>query len=91
MIKYLQVAIMMCKATGTSPSFLLHPLDVLGGDQVPELSFFPGMNVNAQKKRDIFIRVIRMISRHFSILNMSQFAEYECGRSVSKMKGKKDE
>lgn len=37
---YLNIAILLCKITQTSPSFLLHPLDLIGGDQVPALSFF---------------------------------------------------
>ena len=39
-----------CRVTGTEPSFLLHPLDVIGGDQVPELDFFPGMDVPSERK-----------------------------------------
>ena len=74
MERYLQVAVMMCKATGTQPSFLLHPLDVLGGDQVPELRFFPGMDVNAAEKRALFVRVMRLLGRHFSLCNMSEYA-----------------
>ena len=47
---YLRFAIMMCKLTRTQPSYLLHPLDFIGGDHVPELKFFPGMNVQMKKK-----------------------------------------
>ena len=75
MERYLQVAVMMCKATGTSPSFLLHPLDLLGGDQVPELRFFPGMNIDGATKRKHFIRVLRLLGRHFELVNMSDYAE----------------
>lgn len=74
MERYLQVAVMMCKATGTQPSFLLHPLDVLGGDQVPKLAFFPGMDVDAATKRRLFVKVIGMLSRHFSLTNMTTYA-----------------
>jgi hypothetical protein len=38
---YLRFAIMMCKVTRTQPSYLLHPLDLIGKDVVPELAFFP--------------------------------------------------
>lgn len=37
---YLNIAIGFCKMTGTEPSFLLHPLDLVGGDQIKELAFF---------------------------------------------------
>lgn len=72
---YLKVAIMMCELTGTEPSFLLHPLDILGGDQVPELWFFPGMDVNAATKRSLFVDVMRTLGRHFELVNMSTYAE----------------
>lgn len=71
---YLKVAIMMCRLTGTQPSFLLHPLDILGGDQVPELRFFPGMDVHSSVKRDLFLNVIRTLKRHFEVVDMSTFA-----------------
>lgn len=75
MEKYLQVAVTLCKLTGTQPSFLLHPLDVLGGDQVPELRFFPGMDVDADSKRMTFLKVMRLLKRHFRLEDMSQYAE----------------
>ncbi len=50
MTAYLRVAILACRMTGTEPSFLLHPLDIIGGDQVPELAFFPGMDVPSARK-----------------------------------------
>ena len=68
---YLSTAITFCKMTKTSPSFLLHPLDLIGGDMVPELSFFPGMNVNSGKKTELFIKVINQLSYNFELVNMS--------------------
>ena len=47
---YLSTAIRMCKITNTPISFLLHPLDLIGGDQITQLAFFPGMNVTSTKK-----------------------------------------
>jgi peptidoglycan-N-acetylglucosamine deacetylase len=75
MERYLQVAVMMCEATGTQPSFLLHPLDILGGDQVPELKFFPGMDIDGPTKRRQFNKVMKILRRHFELLNMSRYAE----------------
>ncbi len=34
MFSYLNTAIALCKLTKTAPSFLLHPLDLLGGDKI---------------------------------------------------------
>ena len=57
------------------PSFLLHPLDLLGGEQVPELGFFPGMNLNKEKKLNSFRTVFKSLSKHFDIVRMSTHAK----------------
>jgi hypothetical protein len=46
MLLYLKTALFLCRLTHTGPSFLLHPLDFISGDEVPELRFFPGMDVS---------------------------------------------
>ncbi|MGN6298381.1 MAG: polysaccharide deacetylase family protein [Ginsengibacter sp.] len=69
---YLNTAITMCKITKTPISFLLHPLDLIGGDQVSQLAFFPGMNVNSDKKVDVFKKVISQLQRHYEMVNMDK-------------------
>ena len=71
---YLKIAICFCKITGTQPSFLLHPLDLVGCDQAPELTFFPGMDLSAERKLRVFDKVIRTLSRYYHLVNMSQHA-----------------
>ncbi|MEO8416361.1 MAG: polysaccharide deacetylase family protein [Ginsengibacter sp.] len=73
---YLHTAIRMCKITNTPISFLLHPLDLIGGDQIKELAFFPGMNVTSSKKVEIFKNVIQTLSRHYDMVNMSKHLEF---------------
>lgn len=68
---YLNTAIRMCKITSTPISFLLHPLDLIGGDQITELAFFPGMNVNSDKKVRIFKYVINSLKKNYEVTNMS--------------------
>ncbi len=72
---YLNTAIRMCKITNTPISFLLHPLDLIGGDQITELAFFPGMNVNSSKKVEVFKNVIQTLSKNYEIVNMSTHLE----------------
>jgi peptidoglycan/xylan/chitin deacetylase (PgdA/CDA1 family) len=67
---YLKSAILLCKATGTQPSFLLHPLDVLTGDLVPSLRFFPGMDLAGAQKRDVFDYVLKTLGRHYRLVDM---------------------
>lgn len=71
---YLNFAIWMCKLTKTSPSILLHPLDLISGDKVPQLKFFPGMNIPTAEKVEVFKKVIEKIKMEFQILPMIEFA-----------------
>jgi hypothetical protein len=65
----------MCKVTRTSPSYLLHPLDLIGSDHAPELKFFPGMNMQSDKKVKIFEASMKMLKKHFELLPMGEFAK----------------
>jgi hypothetical protein len=71
---YLHFAILMCKLTRTQPSYLLHPLDLIGKDVVPELAFFPGMNVLSPRKLQIFETTMTILKNNFELLPMSEFA-----------------
>ena len=76
MNSYLGLAIFLCKITSTQPSFLLHPLDLIGGDQIKSLAFFPGMKVSSDRKIFIFKKVIRRLQKHFNLVNMNDHVEY---------------
>lgn len=71
---YLCTAIYLCKLTKTPISFLLHPLDIIGGDRINELSFFPGMNVRSERKIEIFKEVITILKKHFTLVDMQKHA-----------------
>ncbi|MGB4844899.1 MAG: polysaccharide deacetylase family protein [Ferruginibacter sp.] len=71
---YLWVAIMMCKITRTPPSYLLHPLDLIGGDDIPQLAFFPGMNIKTEKKLEVFKTAMGMLKKHYRVIPMSEFS-----------------
>jgi hypothetical protein len=74
MVAYLRTALLACRRTGTEPSFLLHPLDLLGGDQVRELAFFPGMDLSGRRKIGLFLKVLRILGEHFRLVDMSTHA-----------------
>lgn len=74
MMAYLRTAIASCRLMGVEPSFLLHPLDLLGGDQAPALKFFPGMDLSGRVKARTFHRVLRVLKDHFDLVNMSTHA-----------------
>jgi hypothetical protein len=72
---YLKFSIFMCKITKTSPSYLLHPLDLIGKDHVPSLAFFPGMNIKSDRKLKIFEIAIQTLKDNFELLPMAKFTE----------------
>lgn len=79
---YLRTAILLCRLTGTQPSVLLHPLDLLGADQVPQLRFFPGMDLPGRRKTEIFIRVLRRLGEHFELIPMGEHARRLAGQPL---------
>jgi hypothetical protein len=71
---YLWITIRFCSLTRTEPSFLLHPLDIMGVDKVPELSYFPAMNMSSSEKVEFFERVIKTLSKSFELIPMGVYA-----------------
>ena len=74
MFGYLRAALALCRATGTEPSFLLHPLDLLSAGDAPGLEFFPGMALGALRKRRLFGRVLATLAEHFTLVPMATHA-----------------
>jgi peptidoglycan-N-acetylglucosamine deacetylase len=72
---YLRTALALCLRTGVNPSFLLHPLDILGREDAPELAFFPGMDLPVAHKRAVVREVIDTLAAHFTLVTMSSHAE----------------
>lgn len=77
---YLRTAVALCKVTRLEPSFLLHPLDFLGGDQVRELSFFPGMQLDTVFKLRLFDQVVTALKRAFTVVPMIEHARVVLAR-----------
>ena len=71
---YLDSVIHSCRLTNTDLSFLLHPLDIIGKDQVPELAYFPGMEAASQTKSDFFRATITKIKNHFELSSLEEHA-----------------
>jgi peptidoglycan-N-acetylglucosamine deacetylase len=67
---YLHFALTACRWRGVAPSFLLHPLDFLGPEEAPELSFFPGMSLPLERKLKVADSALAAISKHFRVLPM---------------------
>lgn len=83
---YFRIALLLCRWTGTQPSLLLHPLDFLTQDDVPELAFFPGMNLPTSKKLKILGQAIDLLRQQFTILPMGQHAQHVSAQRLPVLK-----
>jgi peptidoglycan-N-acetylglucosamine deacetylase len=72
---YLGTAIFLCRLTKTPISFLLHPLDLIGGDQIKQLAFFPGMNIVSEKKVEVFREVILRLKKKYTLVMLSKYCK----------------
>ncbi|MBV9957427.1 MAG: polysaccharide deacetylase family protein [Acidobacteria bacterium] len=72
---YFKTALRLCRMTGTELSLLLHPLDFLGGDDVEDLAFFPGMNISGQEKLALVGELLDEMKKHFNVLTMREHAQ----------------
>ena len=72
---YFRLALAACRLRGTGPSILLHPLDLLGGDEVADLAFFPGMQMPGALKRERTARYVDMLAAHFNVTTMIEHLE----------------
>ena len=81
MRRYLSAALGLCRRTGVNPSFLLHPLDILGPEHASELAFFPGMDLPAEHKRAIVSEILGRLSEQFTLVPMSSHATTALARN----------
>jgi hypothetical protein len=65
---YFEAALLACRLRGQGPSILLHPLDLLGGDEVADLEFFPGMHLAGGLKRQRTARFLARLAERFEIV-----------------------
>jgi hypothetical protein len=72
---YWRLAMALCQARGVEPSLLLHPLDVLGGDEEPDLNFFPAMRMRGQTKRAFVTELLADFSRRFRVVTLATHAQ----------------
>lgn len=79
---YFIAALLLCRLTGTSPSLLLHPLDFLTVEDVPELAFFPAMQMPLDKKLQVLEDVLLIFKRNFEVLPMGKYAERLTSRKL---------
>jgi peptidoglycan-N-acetylglucosamine deacetylase len=77
---YLALALKLCRTLNVQPSMLLHPLDFLGGDEEPELAFFPGMKQAGDVKRARLLGYLRYLSKYYNVQTLGEAAAQLDGR-----------
>lgn len=83
-MKYFALALQSCKTGGIAPNFLLHPPDFMDLSQAPDMSFFPGMKLSRENKKELFKEVINKITGYFEIATMTGRAQSELEKSLKR-------
>lgn len=71
---YLATALRACRLSGTAPSLLLHPLDLLDASDAPGLEFFPGMQLSAARKRRVLDAILEHLTTHYRVVGTAAHA-----------------
>lgn len=80
---YWRTALTLCRVRGVQPHMLLHPTDFFDAQDVPEMSFFPGMKIPAERKLDLVSFVIESLQNHFHVVPMVEHARLSCGSQAA--------
>jgi hypothetical protein len=79
---YFRTALFTCRAMRVAPSILLHPLDLLGGDDVRSLSFFPGMAMSGKEKRELVSGLLALFAERYEICTVGEHAASVAGSEL---------
>lgn len=71
---YFNTALWTCRLFGVEPSILLHPLDFLGGEDVPRLQFFPSMGMTGEQKIAVVERCLDSLANLFNVGSVGEHA-----------------
>jgi hypothetical protein len=82
---YYRSALRACLMGGNPPSMLLHPLDFLGIEDAPELSFFPGMTLPVGEKLELAHHFLGRLAGRFSPVPIEEYLESP-GRSKTRQR-----
>jgi hypothetical protein len=70
-----RLAMGVCQAFRVEPSLLLHPLDLLGGDDETDLGFFPGMAMPTAVKSTFVGQLLADFAQRFNVVTIEEHAE----------------
>jgi peptidoglycan-N-acetylglucosamine deacetylase len=73
--RYFRSGLLLCRRLGIAPSILVHPLDLLGGDEVTSLDFFPAMRMPGERKRALVAGWLTTVRDRFDVQPLGVHAE----------------
>lgn len=71
---YFRSSMALCRLFGLGPSLLLHPLDFLGGDDEPDLAFFPAMKMRGLDKTKFVESLLAAFAGQFEVVPLAEHA-----------------
>jgi hypothetical protein len=72
---YSKMWISLTKQLNVSPSILLHPPDFMGKEDLPALSFFPGMRFTREAKLQFIDSVFKELKNHFDLISLNEYVK----------------
>ena len=70
---YMRMTVLMCRATRTEPSLLLHPLDFMGLEDKTGLEFFPAMSMPVNRKLELMDGFFTQLQKTFEPVPIGEF------------------
>jgi len=81
---YFSTSVCLWRLFNLQPSLLFHPLDLLGAEDAPELSFFPAMDLPADRKIAFLGRIVEDLTREYPARTLHEHAQI-----VEKLRGRR--
>lgn len=83
---YLHLALLLCRTFRVEPSLLLHSLDFIGKGDADGLGFFPGMDMEGARKRELLHRFVDAIGAKHEIVPMKDHADSILAQEVKSLR-----
>jgi peptidoglycan-N-acetylglucosamine deacetylase len=71
---YWRTAMRLCRLRNVGPSLLLHPLDFLGEEDQPQLTYFPGMRMPRAVKLELLSNVLADLAHNRQVVTIAHHA-----------------
>lgn len=75
MLFYLKISLLLSRMAKTAPVFTIHPTDLLDKKQIPELGYYPGMEISAGNKKKLFKLIIEVFRKYYMLISLNDFAQ----------------